>query len=336
MNGLPPELLGCIIEHLSLPDRLNLRQVNRYLSYTSYPYVIRHLSLLNTAWNIRDFTSFLNTTRGSRVFTKKLTIYHARWPVCTREEWEVHPLLRYEIHPRALTHACSQSEKAAAQMYQSYKEFISTEQQRRLSSDMALFRYILGKLPSLRAIAISHVRSWDWNERTPERYSLQRRIRISPLFNDSTHPVAQNILAILHGFPTIKELHISGQLHLRYIDIPRKIPNITSLTIESLLVLNSSATHLRQLFTAFPNLEHLSVGFAYPGGSLSLRAGGWKKLRTLQLQKLSVTVGDLLHILATSLHLENVRLEKVTLSSGLWRDFLSEAQIKRINISFVK
>ena len=159
---------------------------------------------------------------------------------------------------------------------------------------------------------------------------------MSPLFNDSTHPVAQNILAVLHGFPTIKELHISGQLHLRYIDIPRKILNITSLTIESLLVLNSSATHLRRLFTAFPNLEHLSVGLAYPGGSLPIRAAGWKKLRTLELRKLSVAGGDLLHIIAASRHLESVRLEKVTLSSGLWGEFLAEAQIKSIDISFVE
>ena len=336
MNGLPPEVLGCVIEHLCPRDRLNLRQVNRYLSYITYPSVIRHLSLLNTVWNIRDFTSFLNTIRGSCVLTKMLTIYHARWPVCTRKEWEVHPLLRYEIHPRALIHAHSQSEKAATQMYGSYKEFIATEQQRRVSSDMALFRDILGKLPSLRAIVINHVRSWDWNSRIPERYSLQKRIRMPPLFNDSTHPVVQNILALLHGFPTIEELRIGGQLHLRYIDIARKIPNITRLTIESLLVLGTSATHLQQLFTAFPNLAHLSVGFAYPGGTLPLGVAGLEKLRTLELRKLSVTGDDLSHIVASNRHLESVRLENVTLSSGLWEDFLSEARIKSIDISFVE
>ena len=336
MNGLPPEVLGFITEHLSLSDRLNLRQVNRYLSYVTYPHVIHHISLLNTLWKIQDFASFLDTTRGTRIFTKKLTIYHARWPVCTREEWEVYPLLRYEIHPRALIHAYSQSEKAVAQMYGSYKELITAEQQRRASSDMALFRDILGRLPSLRTVVISHVRSWDWDARTPERYSLQKRIRMSPLFNDSTHPVAQNILAVLHSFPAIKELYIGGQLHLRHIDIPRKIPHITSLTIESLLVLNSSTTHLQQLVTAFPNLEHLSVGFAYPGGSLPLKTAGWEKLRTLELRKLSVAGDDLLHVVAASRHLESVRLEKVTLCSGLWRDFLSEARIKSISISFVE
>ena len=221
-------------------------------------------------------------------------------------------------------------------MYLSYKEFITIEQQRRVSSDIALFRDILEKLPSLRAIVISHVRSWDWNARTPERYSLQKRIRMPPLFNDSTHPVVQNILALLQGFPTIEELHVGGQLHLRYIDFAGKVPNITRLTIESLLVLGTSATHLQQLFTAFPNLAHLSVGFAYPGGSLPLEATGLEKLQTLELRKLSVAGGDLSHILASNWHLKSVRLEKVTLSSGLWEDVLSEARIKSINIFFVE
>ncbi len=88
MDRFPAEILALIADILPLATLREFRLVSRRLADVAYPVLIQQLSIVNTAERLEEFELFTYQNQEAAHYTKKLTIYHGTWPVCTRDAWE--------------------------------------------------------------------------------------------------------------------------------------------------------------------------------------------------------------------------------------------------------
>ena len=94
MNVLPFELLGAVAGELdSQRDLTSFRLVSHVCAAAALPLLAQHIAVLNTAGSLDELCSFLQSHAYFARHVTHLSVYHGSWPHCTREAWEMHPLL---------------------------------------------------------------------------------------------------------------------------------------------------------------------------------------------------------------------------------------------------
>ena len=207
MLNIPTELLDQIISFLSARDLGRFREVNRECAKIGLSLISRNgLSVLNTSAGLREIRELLQC-KTLATSTRQLTINHGNWPICTRKEWEIHPLLfggqgHFQAHQIA----------KADNVFAAYSTFIAEEQSRTYDQDEDDIFQILSLLPNLQTLVISHMQIWSWHPSRNTKYrKLQQEIWMTPYIDDGVAPAVQTSLLALHnGFPNITSLTISG------------------------------------------------------------------------------------------------------------------------------
>lgn len=178
LDRLPSELLYTIAKLMPLDSRLNFRLVTQKLAAATTPRIGQHLAVVAITCCLEEFRSCIELTEISQ-YTQHLTIYHAKWPVCTRQAWEVHPLL---LGGKDRSDVLRNHGEAAAEAFHSYKIFISQES---LCSSASLLR-ILEALPNLTTITIDPLQRRRRN-RLPCFDRVQRTIWLEPNIRDTVN-----------------------------------------------------------------------------------------------------------------------------------------------------
>lgn len=329
MDALPVELFLVIAVHLPIIALRNFRLTCRKIATIVHPVLVKHLSLLDLLKCLEDFEAFIDSV-GPVISTQHLTVYHGRWPVCTREQWEVHPLQPFELHPRFLSNETrSQKDTFAIDgAYQSYKLFMDSESHRHPANEDRLWKNILCGLPNLNTITIAHLHTWDRRHNGKLRYeSLRKEIWMSAFFNESVSLLVSRILN-LSPLGSLRKIVIRDKFSPAEINVHTKLDNITSLEMRALQGDTITSTNLSRFLSVFPNLEHLSVCLA-PGSRRSIPLpveSSLPCLRTLQLSQLWMTEDALVRIICTNPLLSVIELSKITLQNGSWLSLLTRAR----------
>ncbi|KAI0550151.1 hypothetical protein F4679DRAFT_544159 [Xylaria curta] len=296
MESLPNEMLYEMAAWLPLADLRQFRLADRRCAAIGLPILVRHLYVLNTIACLQEFRDFLKTIPTA--YTRALTIYHGKWPGCSRKEWETHPLHRYEqfSRPRGSDEVARPITPLASSAFRRYREFLSREDARSYQSDLDIIADILKQIPNLRHVTIETlqpfgavttrmarcvIRSLQDN---PNIHSLDMRGRIRP--------------SILHDCPipcTITTLRVNYPAGgpLRPGHAPLSIPSHTQLRI---LEVHCPARPRLVLAGALPQLQCLYLqGCIIPEESLLLASSGR--------------------------HFARMHLCDITLSEGTWQSF---------------
>src|SRR5436190_15734785 len=177
MDSAPHEILEIIAAHLAFNDLLNSRLISKRFSSISKRLVYRHIYVLNTSRHISKLAKFLEAEEATTC--THLTVYHAQWPVCNRQEWELHPLQFYDLYPQP-SHRTGERERAEG--YRNYFQFMAEERSRNTIQDIAMLKNLLTQLPRLRTLTISTLQSRGRQQKNPKFAELQREIWISPSY----------------------------------------------------------------------------------------------------------------------------------------------------------
>ncbi|KAK1657727.1 hypothetical protein BDP55DRAFT_638453 [Colletotrichum godetiae] len=320
MNKLPQELVLHISSHLSIPDLCRFRLVNRSLADTTYPGISKHVSLLNISSSAEDFILHFTDRRKSSC-TKSLTVYHGEWPVCSRKEWQVHPLSLYEIHPRAFLDA------AIDDVYERYLHFTSLQWDRPNLKDPSAFYELLSTLPQVKSLTLSPLRlssrrCWSINKRIGR---LRSNMWISPSFNDSMAPLIGAFLSVSERFPRIKELIVKGRLNPQDVSLTADTC-VIRLEIVSLVSVGARSEAFLALIHRFPKLEHLSVRLETANSihvPTSVHGIQIQSLRSLFLGNLWISETWLTRIIDQNSCMGTVGLTDITLTEGTWQSFFT-------------
>lgn len=321
MDKLPPELVLHISCHLPLPDLCNFRLVNRNLASAAYPIITRHVSLLNVCSSIDEFLAHFRTRKESSSCPKSLTVYHGEWPVCSRENWQVHPLFLYESHPRAFLDA------AIDEVYERYVRFTSLQRGRADLKDSTVFSKLLSTLPHVTSLTLSPLqlssrRCWSINRRLGR---IRKNMWISPSFNDSMAPLIGTFLRVSQRFPQIKELIVKGRLNPLDIPIAADSP-ATRLEVVSLMSMGAQSEALLALIHRFPQLQHLSIRLETANGihlPTAIQRLLIPSLRTLCLANMWISEASLSQVIDQNVCLHAIELADMTLTQGTWQSFFT-------------
>ncbi|KAK7927916.1 hypothetical protein PG985_004914 [Apiospora marii] len=330
MDRLPTELLGAVLAHLPVRDVKATRLTCKVLAAVAFPLLCTHLSALNLLYRLEDLEAFL-TSVGPLASTKQLTLYHGTWPVCTRAEWEVHPLQQYDTHPQAFLRDRTGAQQLAADVaYERYDEFMQSEASRDRRRDIARLRRILRLLPNLQTITVSQLQARPREREECIQYArLRKQIWMFPLVRDTIDGLLDALSDLLLECPRVQALELRGRVSLR----PRRdypsIRMVTQLVLQPANLSGSDAGALLAVLEMFPNLRELSVGSgktSRPGPPLALSGGVWHRLRTIALDGLCVREDALVGTMRNSQALARMALLNITLAQGTWRSFCSEAR----------
>ncbi|KAI8626620.1 hypothetical protein F5Y19DRAFT_466394 [Xylariaceae sp. FL1651] len=183
MDRFPTEILALVANLLPLAALREFRLVSSRLANVAYPVLTQHLSVVNTTECLEEFAHFVYQNQEATRYTKKLTIYHGTWPVCTQNSWEIHPLLLGGCHRMDIGH---QRSHAADQAYRDYTEFILREGSREPSDLLEA----LHALPNLRSITLTHLRASHLKH--PQYSRLRKKIWLQPYMKDSISSTVTN------------------------------------------------------------------------------------------------------------------------------------------------
>lgn len=329
MDGIPLELLLAIALYLPTTDLRNFRLTSRKNATIGYPVLVNHLSLLDLLQCLKDFKAFLDNI-GPITSTRHLTVYYGRWPTCTRNQWEVHPLQSFELHPRVLANETRSREDTYAidGAYQRYQEFLHSESQRDPDNEHRLWKDILRALPNLNTITIAHLHTWDRRTNGNLRYAnLRKEIWVSSFFNESVNSLVSRILN-LGSLRSLRKLVIRDKFSPAAISLHTKLENITTLEMRAIQGDAVTSDNLSRFLSAFPNLEHLSICLA-PGSKRSMPlpvVSSLLCLQTLRLSQLWTTEDALVGIFETNPPLSVLELSKITLWNGNWHSLLTRVR----------
>ncbi|KAK3001347.1 hypothetical protein RJ639_020726 [Escallonia herrerae] len=147
----------------------------------------------------------------------------------------------------------------------------------------------IGKLTQLRRLGITKLRSKDGMAFCS---SIEKLTNLRSLYVDS---VAEHEILDLQSLSSAPQFLQTLELGGRLEKFPQWIPSLHSLIRISLIYSQLGDDPLQSL-EALPNLEVLSFREAYEGESLTLKAGGFQRLKVLWLRQLkglrSLTVED--------------------------------------------
>jgi hypothetical protein len=332
METLPVELLPLIASNLNSCDLGNFRRVCTKLAAASASLVARNgISVLNTSDSLKELENFLQTeiAYSARV----LTVYHGEWQVCSRREWEIHPLLHggndRSHHAYVQDHYAQKADAA----FHAYVTFIRKEMNRRYGDDIEMIYHSLGILRNLHTINISNFQTWHPTHNS-KYHKLLKKIWLIPHGQaDISCVVGEFLLGFGRGFENIKNLGINGVFDATDVHLTpeMKFPYFERLYVGSFQVLKSQ-DNIRLFLQAFPNLLHLSIGFQGWGPSIPDVIGHlfWPRLKTLCLKEIWASEEDLLSIFTRHrATLEAFSLHHGALTQGSWRSLF--ARIRSMN-----
>ena len=324
--NIPIEILMEIAAYLNATSLGNFRLASRKCARAGISLITQNgLSVLNTSAGLREIRQLLQC-RSIATSTRQLTISHGSWPVCTRQEWEIHPLL-FGGQSRLQTLQTAKADKAFA----AYSAFIAEEQNRAHDEDVDAISQTLTLLSSLQTIVISHMQTWSWCPSRNTKYrNLQREIWMAPYIDDAVAPVVQtSLLALSNGFHNITCFTIHGTFNpaeLYRCGSVLRFPSIYKLCIVSLQI-QENEDMIQKFLQAFPNLVDLSLTFKDWGPSIPNIAGKlfWPHLKKLRLDDLWASEGDILSIFKDhQCTLEYFSLGNATIVQGSWRSLFTQ------------
>lgn len=314
-----------IASYLDATDLCNFRHASWKFARAGTSLIARNgLSVLNTSAGLREIRQLLQC-RSIATSTRQLTISHGDWPVCTRQEWETHPLL-FGGQSRLQTLQTAKADKAFA----AYSAFIVEEQNRGPDEDVDAISQTLALLSNLQTIVISHMQIWSWHPSRNTKYrNLQREIWMTPYIDDAVAPAVQtSLLALSSRFPNITCFTIYGTFdpaELYRCRAGLQFPNIHKLCIVSLQVQENEEV-TQNFLQAFPNLVDLSLTFKGWGPSVPNITGKlfWPHLKKLRLDDLWAAEGDIFSIFEDHRYtLEYFSLGNATIVQGSWRSLFT-------------
>ena len=326
MNVAPPEILEQIASHLNAEDLGRFRQVNRLCARVGISLIARNgLSVLNTSAELKEIRQLLQC-QSIATSTRQLTISHGDWPVCTRKEWEIHPLL-FGGQSRFQTFQTKRADKA----FTDYLAFIAEEQNRRHHQDVNTIFEVLSALPNLRTVAFCHMKIWALHPSRNTKYrELQQRIWLTPhIKDDNVAPAVQIfLLAFSEHFSNITCLTIHGTFNpaeLYLSPVGSQFPSIHTLRVTSLQVQENEDV-IQKFLLAFPNLIDLSVTFKGWDESIPDIVGElfWPHLKRLRLDELWASEEEIFTIFKHHQHdLEQFSLGNTMITQGSWRSLFT-------------
>ena len=342
------EILTSIASYLNRQSLCNFRLVNWQCASAGVSYIPQNgLSVLNTVSNLEALKQLLKYPSIARN-TRKLSIVQARWPVCSRKEWEVHPLL-YQGNDRSNPRLYHIKSKVADDAFAAYRHFIEEELARRYHDDVHDLFNILRSLPNLHSLSVTNIQIWRWHPADNTHYhNLIKRIWIGPHLDYEVSPALQTLLlAVGTGFKNLKYLGVRGEFNPSKLDIiataqftgiqsldieafkptvierfaPSQFASIQTLEIESFRVLQDEHAIQRFLLT-FPNLVKLSMSFLGWGPSIPTIIGRllWHRLQVLRISDIWASEDDIFDIFNN--HIKTItcfNLENASLTRGSWR-----------------
>lgn len=316
MEKLPPELLAGVAELLSTQDLRAFRLACWRWARIAFPIIARRLYIINTVSCLVEFKAFLDTIPTT--FTRELVIYQGKWPVFSRREWEISPLLLYERYPYPSHSAQAiRSNHLTAEAFLDYRSFIRSERERSKSWDSNTMMEILGSLPNLRSVLLECLQPWGQMPLTnPKLSALRRKLWISPTFNGSTDGLIGCVVKSSTLHPTFRILHVRGRLHSSTLQsLPLQL--VTDLQLGSLVVHpKESWTFLSRL----PNLRRLEITAAIDSPlAIFQHRETLSSLEILALERLYVNEDYLVTLMTNSPALKMVRLVDMRLASGSWK-----------------
>jgi hypothetical protein len=260
--------------------------------------------------------------------TKQLTISHGSWPICSRGEWETHPLL-FGGNDRWNAIQVTDGDRVE-EAFSEYKKFITEEQDRRLPEDVETIAYLLNLLPNLQTIVISPMQDWSWHPtRNTKYHNLQKRIWINPYMHNSVAEAVQTLLlAFSNKFINIPCLTIYGTLdpsELYLSPSSSRFPTIYKLCVMSFQILENGDV-IQKFLQSFPNLVELSVKFQGWESSIPNIVGElfWPHLKALRLDDLWASEGDIFDLFKRHQHtLERFSLGDTTIVQGSWKSLFT-------------
>ncbi|KAI0836086.1 hypothetical protein F5Y06DRAFT_305431 [Hypoxylon sp. FL0890] len=321
-----------------LKDIRQLRLVNRWCAATTFPILARHLSVLNVISSLTEFKRFLRTI--PTVFTKKLTIYNGKWPTCSRQEWESHPLLLYEKHPRLLQcgNIAHPSDILRDSAFINYRDFLSNERGRTHKSDVEVMKAILNHLPNINTIVLEGLQPWSQVPLSNLKLStLRSGIWIPPTFNGTMDRILRCVVDSLDPQFTVQVLDVRGKLRIPTFNKCLTARNLASLRIQSLLVDQTGLQGMPASTENFNCLKHLDLGFLMnPITNLDsdhLHLHAFPYLESIRFIGLVVEEESLFQMIAGSPKLNRMALFDVTLARGDWKSLLTRIRKLKGNLS---
>lgn len=320
---LPLEILTEIASNLSGADLKAFRVVCSPFADAGIAVLARGgISALDTSVCLGRLLRDLRTCEPLSRGTKSLTIYHGQWPVCSRDEWETHPLLfggndRHRLRGTV--------DVPGDGPFTDYSHFVSEEQERTLPDDVDKFSRLLSLLPTLRTMVISHMKTLTWHPSRSAKYrDLLEKIWMAP-FADGCVTLAVDafLLALGRKVATVRQLVIDGTLDPAELNISPavKYPMIYNLHIGTLRVHEKSGA-LAGFLSSFPNLVDLRVAFGGWESSIPDVIGrlSWSYLRALRLDDLWASEDTIFHLFQRHQStLEEFSLGNATITQGSWK-----------------
>ena len=318
-----PEILHSVASYLDADDLRNFRLVSPECARAGASFIARNgLSVLNTSAGLREIRELLQY-KSIAFNTRQLTICHGEWAVCSRREWGVHPLLL-----AGQSRFQGLQTRRASVAFAAYSAFMAEEKRRRPKCDVEAISEALSLLPNLRAVAISHVKSWVLHPSRNIKYrELQERVWLAPNIKPNVvSPAAHLFLRALRGgFSNVTCLVIHGTFNPAELSrAVLQLPSIHTLHINSLQVQGGGVT--RKFLEAFPNLVDLSVTFQGWGQAIPDIVGElfWPHLRRLRLDELWASEEEIFSVFEHHQEgLDCFSLGNTTITQGSWRSLFS-------------
>ncbi|KAI0802409.1 hypothetical protein GGR55DRAFT_76908 [Xylaria sp. FL0064] len=304
MDVISTELVIEIMAYLAGRDLQSFRLVSWRFAIVGFPTLARHLRVSNAVSCLREFYGFLATVPTQ--YTKTLAIQHSRWPMFARNDWETHPLLRYEriVHPPS-----SPTSTSHVNITLAYNGFLEREERRDDESTMDIIARILSRLPALTHITFETLHTWG---QVPKR--------LTPILNRTMNRMVPCVIRSLHKSPKVKSLGFRGktpQAVLHRFPLPS---TVTTFRIISLvggpLARDSTALSI----PSQPRLRVLEVSCPARRRPVSF-IHSLPNLESLSLKGCVVTE-ELLVEQSTEPALRKLALSNLTLSNGTWESFL--------------
>lgn len=289
MGFLPNEILSEIAARLTLADRRNFRLVNRDWAAAALPLVTRHQFCLGTAQGIKEYASHLRQSQSAMPFTRSLTLYFGQWPKCTRQEWEIHPLLLRYIPLKHLLGRGIDSEQQSEvvdQAYRCYLSFLELEDARCPTTEAETLSYILSQMPNLRSFIIKPMTFLlDCRRPNQKLTSLFRSIWMMPSFRSVSNTVIEICLRACNlGSSSFDELSIYGRVEFQRLSVP-DMRALRSLTITSA----NQNDGLAEFLAHFPTVRELTLSFRETAPMLLDTGLVLPRLQILTLRNVCVT-----------------------------------------------
>lgn len=319
MDRLPTEILALVAGLLPLAALREFRLASSLLAAVSYPALAQHLCIVNTAECLEEFERFICQNQAAARYTKKLTIYHGTWPVCTRDTWETHPLLLGGCHRMDVGR---QRSHASDQAYRDYRDFI----QREGSRDPSDLLVALHALPNLRSITLTHLRAS--RPKQPQYSRLRKKIWLQPYMRDSVSPTVTWVLGALSGFGRVTEVEIKGNLNPVDIEGPVRAEFVEDLKITSLRC--SNLQKLSRFLSSFSRLRKLSLEMhdIIASTEIPLDQVLWPKLEVLELTNGRVSETSMVQFIRSHASLALLRARGTAMVGGSWESVLHGARLR--------